>query len=35
MDMSVVNNLVTIHIQVAWLVVIAVLFVILTFLKKR
>jgi len=35
MDMSVVNNLVTIHIQVAWLIVIAVLLVIFAFLKKR
>ncbi len=35
MDMSVVNNLVTIHIQVAWLIVGAVLFVIFAFLKKR
>lgn len=35
MDMSVSGNILTIHIQVAWLLAIVVIVVLLSFLRKR
>ncbi len=35
MDMSVVNNIVTIHLQLSWLVVIVVLLILLALFRRK